>query len=112
LPSGPPFRLGTVERLNCQFHSILYSRANQPRFMAIIRNVNNRNGTRDCSCTKRANEEHHQMLELCRKRDVAGASTLLREHILYADESLKQALELKRTSARVNSRNGKSRSKS
>src|SRR5580693_5950389 len=28
-------------RLNWQFHSILYSRANQPRFMAIIRNVNN-----------------------------------------------------------------------
>jgi DNA-binding GntR family transcriptional regulator len=27
--------------LNCQLHSILYSRANQPRFMAIIRNVNN-----------------------------------------------------------------------
>jgi len=70
------------------------------------------NGTRDCGCTKRANEEHHQMLELCRKRDVAGASTLLREHIVYAGESLKQALELKRTSARVNSRNGKSRSKS
>ena len=32
-------------RLNWQFHSILYSRANQPRFMAIIRNVNN-NGER------------------------------------------------------------------
>jgi len=28
-------------RLNWQFHSTLYSRANQPRFMGIIRNVNN-----------------------------------------------------------------------
>src|ERR1700740_3586502 len=32
-------------RLNWQFHSILSPRANQPRFMAIIRNVNN-NGER------------------------------------------------------------------
>src|SRR5262245_50780690 len=28
-------------RLNWQFHEILYAKANQPRFMAIIRNVNN-----------------------------------------------------------------------
>jgi len=28
-------------RLNWQFHSTLYSKANQPRFMATIRNINN-----------------------------------------------------------------------
>jgi len=85
-------------RLNWQFHSILYSRANQPRFMAIIRNVNN-SGERYTRLqlylthgTKRANEEHHQILELCRKRDVAAACKLLRQHIRYAGESLKQAL--------------------
>jgi DNA-binding GntR family transcriptional regulator len=90
-------------RLNWQFHSILYSRANQPRFMAIIRIVNN-SGERYTRLqlylthgTKRANEEHHQILELCRKRDVAAACKLLRQHIRYAGESLKQALEQKRT---------------
>jgi DNA-binding GntR family transcriptional regulator len=90
-------------RLNWQFHSLLYSRANQPRFMAIIRNVNN-SGERYTRLqlylthgTKRANEEHHQILELCRKRDVAAACKLLRQHIRYAGESLKQALEQKRT---------------
>jgi DNA-binding GntR family transcriptional regulator len=90
-------------RLNWQFLSILYSRANQPRFMAIIRNVNN-SGERYTRLqlylthgTKRANEEHHQILELCRKRDVAAACKLLRQHIRYAGESLKQALEQKRT---------------
>jgi DNA-binding GntR family transcriptional regulator len=89
-------------RLNWQFHSILYSRAEQPRFMAIIRNVNN-SGERYTRLQlylthgiKRANEEHHQILELCRKRDVAAACTLLRQHIRYAGESLKQALEQKR----------------
>lgn len=89
-------------RLNWQFHSILYSRANQPRFMAIIRNVNN-SGERYTRLQlylthgiKRANEEHHQMLELCRRRDVAGACALLRVHIQHAGESLKQVLEQKR----------------
>ncbi len=66
-------------RLNWQFHSTLYSRANQPRFMAIIRNVNN-SGERYTRLQlylthgiQRANEEHHKILELCRQRDVAAA---------------------------------------
>ena len=94
-------------RLNWQFHSILYSRANQPRFMAIIRNVNN-SGERYTRLQlylthgmKRANEEHHQILQLCRKRDVAAACKLLKQHIQYAGESLKQALEQKRTASQV-----------
>jgi DNA-binding GntR family transcriptional regulator len=75
--------------LNWQFHSILYSRANQPRFMAIIRKVNN-SGERYTRLQlylthgmKRANEEHHHMLELCRQRDVPAACKLLRQHIQY-----------------------------
>jgi DNA-binding GntR family transcriptional regulator len=93
-------------RLNWQFHSILYSRANQPRFMAIIRNVNN-NGERYTRLQlylthgmKRANDEHHQILEFCRQRDITQACKLLRQHIQYAGESLKQALEQKRSEAK------------
>ncbi|HXW91761.1 MAG TPA: GntR family transcriptional regulator [Terriglobales bacterium] len=103
-------------RLNWEFHSILYSRANQPRFMAIIRNVNN-SGERYTRLQlylthgmKRANEEHHQILELCRERDVSAACKLLRQHIQYAGESLKQALEQKRTAAQPDSGNGNRRS--
>ena len=99
-------------RLNWQFHSILYSGANQPRFMAIIRNVNN-SGERYTRLQlylthgmKLANEEHHQILELCRQRDVAGACKLLRQHIQYAGESLKEVLEQKRTTAQMDSGNG------
>lgn len=99
-------------RLNWQFHSILYSRANQPRFMAIIRNVNN-SGERYTRLQlylthgiKRANEEHHQILELCRQRDVRAACSLLRQHIQHAGESLKEALEQKRTGAKIESGNG------
>jgi DNA-binding GntR family transcriptional regulator len=89
-------------RLNWQFHSTLYARANQPRFMAIIRNVNN-SGERYTRLQlylthgiKRANEEHHQILELCRRRDVDAACKLLREHIENAGRSLKQVLHERR----------------
>ena len=92
-------------RLNWQFHSILYSRANLPRSMAIIRNVNN-SGERYTRLQlylthgiKRANEEHHRILELCRQRDVPAACKLLREHIEYAGQSLKQVLQDRRTAA-------------
>ena len=104
--------VSTWGRLNWQFHSILYSRANQPRFMAIIRNVNN-SGERYTRLQlylthgmKRANEEHHQILELCRQRDVRGACQLLRQHIRYAGESLRKALEQKRTASEMDSSNG------
>ena len=102
-------------RLNWQFHSILYSRADQPRFMAIIRNVNN-SGERYTRLQlflthgiKRANEEHHQILELCRQRDVAAACKLLRLHIQNAGESLKEALEQKRAAAQADLSNGNGR---
>ncbi|MGA8274328.1 MAG: GntR family transcriptional regulator [Candidatus Sulfotelmatobacter sp.] len=105
-------------RLNWQFHSILYSRANQPRFMAIIRNVNN-SGERYTRLQlylthgmQRANQEHHQILDLCRQRNVAGACKLLRLHIQHAGESLKKALEDKRVAAQTISGNGGQRPKS
>lgn len=104
-------------RLNWEFHSILYSRANQPRFMGIIRNVNN-SGERYTRLQlylthgiKRANEEHHQILQLCRKRETGAACKLLRQHIQFAGESLKEALEQKRAAVQVDSSNGSSREK-
>jgi len=97
--------VSTWGRLNWQFHSILYSRANQPRSLAIIRNVNN-SGERYTRLQlylthgmKRANDEHHKILQLCRQRDVPGACRLLHEHIQYAGQSLKQALQQRRSAA-------------
>jgi DNA-binding GntR family transcriptional regulator len=100
-------------RLNWQFHSILYSRANQPRFMAIIRNVNN-SGERYTRLQlylthgmKRANEEHHQILDFCRQRDVMAACKLLRQHIQYAGESLRKVLEERRVASELAAGDGK-----
>src|SRR5215472_3665763 len=94
-------------RLNWQFHATLYSRAKQPRFMAIIRNVNN-SGERYTRLQlylthgiQRANEEHHKILELCRQRDVAAACKLLREHIEYAGQSLKQVVRERRKASQA-----------
>lgn len=110
--------VSTWGRLNWQFHSILYSRANQPRFMAIIRNVNN-SGERYTRLqlflthgVQRANQEHHQILELCRTHNVAAACDLLREHIRHAGDSLKEVLEQKRTEALAESDNPGRRSQS
>jgi DNA-binding GntR family transcriptional regulator len=92
-------------RLNWQFHSILYSRAERPHSMAIIRNVNN-SGERYTRLQlylthgiKRANEEHHRILDLCGQRDIPSACKLLKEHIQYAGQSLKQALQERRASS-------------
>lgn len=100
-------------RLNWQFHSILYSRADQPRFMSIIRNVNN-SGERYTRLQlylthgmKRANEEHHQLLQLCRTREVRSACKLLREHILHAGQSLKEVLQERRTAGRLSAGDGR-----
>jgi DNA-binding GntR family transcriptional regulator len=94
--------IGNWGRLNWQFHSMLYSGANQPHFMSIIRNVNH-NGERYTRLQlylthgiKRANEEHHRILELCRERNVAAACDLLRQHIQYAGQSLKQVVQQSR----------------
>jgi DNA-binding GntR family transcriptional regulator len=48
---------------------------------------------------KRANDEHHKILDLCRQRNVLAACQLLHEHIQYAGQSLKQALQQRRNAA-------------
>jgi len=94
-------------RLNWQFHSTLYSRANQPRFLSIIRNVNN-SGERYTRLQlyltrgiERANEEHRQLLDLCRAREARSAAKLLREHILHAGQSLKEVFDKSRGAGRL-----------
>jgi DNA-binding GntR family transcriptional regulator len=105
--------VGAWGRLNWQFHSILYSRANRPYFMSILRNVNN-NGERYTRLQlylthgiKRANEEHHRIIELCQRRNIPAACKLLREHIQHAGQSLKQVLQERRESADTKSRHRK-----
>ena len=84
--------------LNSDFHGILYSRANRPHFMSIIRMVNN-NGDRYTRLQlyltrafERAKVEHRQLLQFCRERNVAAACDLLDRHIHQAGTMLKEFL--------------------
>ncbi len=97
-------------RLNWEFHSILYSRANRPYFMSVLQNINN-NGERYTRLQlflthgmKRANEEHIKILELCRHRNTSAACKLLRQHIQYAGQSLKKVLQERRESGKTKAR--------
>lgn len=94
--------LGSWGRLNSQFHAALYARANRPHFMAIIRQINN-NGERYTGlhlyltrAFERAQKEHRELLQLCRKRDVEAACALLKQHIQTAGRTLKETLEQRR----------------
>jgi DNA-binding GntR family transcriptional regulator len=93
--------------LNWEFHCALYSCANRPHFMSIIRNIYNRCGgcfaglqlylTREF---ERAKEEHRQLLDLCRVRDTTAACDLLLRHISHSGESLIRVLGVWRAQAK------------
>ncbi|HEV2618242.1 MAG TPA: GntR family transcriptional regulator [Candidatus Acidoferrales bacterium] len=94
--------VGTWGRLNWQFHSTLYLRANRPRFMAMIQTINN-NGDRYTRLQlylthafERAKQEHRKLLELCRERNTAAACELLERHIHNAGRTLKEFLAQRR----------------
>jgi len=99
LPKGD---ISSWGRLNSQFHATLYSRANRPRFMTIIRQINN-HGERYTrlqlyltQAFERAKREHRQLLNLSRQREVEAACKLLQQHIHTAGQTLKESLQQRR----------------
>jgi DNA-binding GntR family transcriptional regulator len=97
--------VGQWGELNWKFHSTLYAPAGRPRSMAVIEKLNINidrylriqllltNGT------GRAYDDHHAMLDACRERDVAGATRMLKRHILEAGRSLVECLQQQRAIA-------------
>ena len=92
-------------RMNWMFHSILYSGARRPQFMAVIRNINY-NGERYIRlqlyltrAMERARDEHRTLLQLCRTRDIEGACELLARHIRNAGKSLSAVVAEQRRQA-------------
>lgn len=84
--------------LNWEFHKSLYAGADRIQTMTVVQGINtqverfirlqlslNRSfGT--------AETEHHELLRLCRERDVKGGCDLLRRHILDAGKELVSSL--------------------
>lgn len=88
--------------LNTAFHTCLYQAANRPNTMEIVQNLNS-------NCDRyirlhllhkggipKAEKQHQQLIEFCKKRDSKAACDLLREHILGSANDLIE-LVLKQT---------------
>lgn len=73
--------------LNAEFHTALYAGANLPRSLATVTGLlqtsdrYTRVQLSTPAAMKRAEREHAQLVELCRKRDVDAACSLLVRHI-------------------------------
>ncbi|MCG9696347.1 GntR family transcriptional regulator [Shewanella sp. Isolate11] len=82
--------------LNTKFHSCLYEAANRPHTLEVVHGLNT-------NCDRyirlqllteggipKAEQEHKQLLEYCRKKDIAKATMLLKTHILHAAETIRK----------------------
>jgi len=88
--------------LNTRFHEILLSKADRPKTYSIVTSLlqqTDRYTRLHLSLSKgnsgRAAEEHIELVRLCRTRDVRGAATLLKRHILQGGEELKSFVRSK-----------------
>jgi DNA-binding GntR family transcriptional regulator len=81
--------------LNTRLHDVLMSRADQPRTMTIVTSLLQQTdrytrlqlslSTESC---RRAEEEHAELVRLCKIGDVRGAAALLKKHIEHACKEL------------------------
>ena len=85
---------------NWNFHSALYKPANRPETMKVLASLHKK-------CDRyirlqllsgdhiiRAEEEHHELLELCRKRNKRAVKSLMLQHIVGVEEDIAEALGL------------------
>jgi len=83
---------------NWKFHSALYNPANRPETIKVLSSLHQK-------CDRyirlqllggdhiaRAEEEHHQLIELCRKRNKRAAKALMQQHIVGVEEDLEEQL--------------------
>jgi len=84
--------------LNYAYHEALYQPAGLPQTLEIIQGLNTkcdryiRMQLLFTAGTDKAEQEHHQLIELCRARDKQGAIELLRRHILEAGTAIRDLL--------------------
>ena len=83
---------------NWEFHSALYRPANRPETMMLLSSLHKK-------CDRyirlqllggdhiaRAEEEHHELVEVCRKRNKRAAKALMHQHIVGVEEDLVEQL--------------------
>lgn len=85
--------------LNWKFHKSLYAPSNRKRTLNILGQLHTNSDRylrlqiQMSSDYERAEQEHHELLDLCRKRDKRGASKCLKEHILTTKDELLRVIE-------------------
>lgn len=85
-------------RFNWEFHSALYAPANRPETMKLLESLHNkcdryiRLQLLSSDHIDRAQKEHGELIELCRKRRKRAAKTLLLQHIVGVEEDLVEQL--------------------
>ena len=83
--------------LNTRLHDVLLSRADQPRTAAIVATLLQQTDryTRmqlslSADSIRQAQQEHEELVGLCRAGDVRGAASLLKRHIDHASRDLER----------------------
>jgi DNA-binding GntR family transcriptional regulator len=85
---------GMLAKLNWEFHATLYTTAERPRLLTIIKtlhlNVDRyvRLQMSQMDYLERSQKEHYQLLEACQQQDTKAAVRLLKRHIDTAGEQL------------------------
>lgn len=83
---------------NWQFHSALYASANRPETMKVLEALHNkcdryiRLQLLGADHIERAQKEHGELIELCRKRKKRAAKGLLHQHIVGVEQDLVEQL--------------------
>jgi DNA-binding GntR family transcriptional regulator len=92
---------GILAKLNWEFHETLYTTAERPRLLALIKTLHIncdryvRLQMAHMDYLQRSQKEHQQLLDACRQRDSKTAVRLLKKHIDTAGEQLVTYLQQK-----------------
>lgn len=88
----------TWSELNSAFHNCLYSAAKRPQTYDIVQTLN-KNADRYIRMhllwaggISKASSEHTELLQRCKQRDITGAVSVLKHHILSSRDAIKAFL--------------------
>lgn len=91
--------VATWSELNRQFHTCLYQAAHRPHTLEVVQGLNIHSDRYirlqllHIGGIPTAEREHRALLELCKTKDIAGASELLHQHIIGALTAIKALVE-------------------
>lgn len=101
--SQAPDGLAHWGALNWRFHEAMYLPAQRPVTLKLLKRVHDNidrylrlEAAVSAEGRKRGYREHRELVDLCRKRDMAGAEVLLTRHITATAENLKKTLRASR----------------